>query len=56
MKYISERYGTGRSVGSVGGRLVFPTRIFSKNRIPDFFENCFKRDGTERVGRDGTGR
>ena len=51
-----ERCGTGRSVGSVGGRLVFRRTIFQKNRIRDFFEKCLKRDGTERVGRVGTER
>ena len=54
------RNGTGRSVGTervrVGGRSVFRRTIFQKIRIRDFFEKCFKRDGTERVGRDGTGR
>ena len=43
----------------VGGGEAPPTPpplIFQKNRIRDFFEKCFKRDGTERVGRDGTGR
>ena len=45
---------SGRSVGSVGGRLVFFRRaFFLKNRIRDFFEKCFSRDGTERVGRSG---
>ena len=48
IEYISERYGTGRSVGSVGGRLVFRRTIFQKNRIRDFFEKCLKRDGTGR--------
>ena len=60
MNYYFFRNGTGRSVGTervrVGGRSVFRRTIFQKIRIREFFEKCFKRDGTERVGRVGTER
>ena len=49
------RNGSVRRYGSAVGQF-FRRAIFQKNRIRDFFEKCFKRDGTEPVGRVGTER
>ena len=51
----TERVRVGPSGRSAVGQF-FRRAFFQKNRICDFFEKCFKRDGTERVSRDGTGR
>ena len=59
---ISGPYGTGTErvrVGPSGRSAVgqfFRRTIFQKIRIRDFFEKCFKRDGTERVGTERVGR
>ena len=69
-RFGTVRVGTGRSgrflcqmgmrVGGLSPLPHTPPWFFQKNRILDFFEKCFKRVGTERVGRSvgryGTGR
>ena len=51
----TERVRVGPSGRSAVGQF-FRRAIFQKNRIREFFEKCFKEDGTERVGRVGTER